>query len=205
MVDEQIVRRQILDSRVVDAMRKIPRHRFVPKGRRAEAYEDHPLQIGYGQTISQPYIVAKMTELLGCKGDEKLLEIGTGSGYQTAVLAEVAKQVFSIEIVESLFYKSLEILGKYSSRIRLRCGDGYVGWPEEAPFDGILLTAAPAKIPEPLKTQVKLGGKIIAPVGTQGQELIELIRTPSGFERRTVFSVRFVPMTGLAMESSEFS
>ncbi len=203
MVDEQIVRRGVADPRVLEAMRRVPRHLFVPPEARSRAYVDHPLPIGHGQTISQPYIVAKMTELLACTGEEKVLEIGTGSGYQTTMLAEVAREVHSIEIVEPLFRKALTLLEKFYPQVHLYHGDGSSGLPDEAPFDAILLTAAPVRIPETLERQVKVGGRIVAPIGEREQELVVWTRTPSGFERRTVFGVRFVPMTGDAMKTED--
>lgn len=199
MVDQQIAGRGIKDSRVLKAMRKVPRHRFVPDDLSTVAYEDGPLPIGYGQTISQPYIVAYMTEAVELTGKEKVLEIGTGSGYQAAVLAEIVSKVFTIEIVESLAReseKTLQALGY--SNVTVRAGDGYQGWPDEAPFDVIILTAAPDHVPQPLMEQLKVGGRLILPTGRWLQELVLIRRTQTGFERNSLLPVAFVPMTGEA-------
>ncbi|HIE03990.1 MAG TPA: protein-L-isoaspartate(D-aspartate) O-methyltransferase [Candidatus Latescibacteria bacterium] len=201
MVEEQIEARGVKDSLVLAAMRKVPRHMFVPEKYRSEAYEDHPLPIGYGQTISQPYIVAYMTEALGLKGGEKVLEIGTGSGYQAAVLAEIADSVFTIEIIPGLAESARERLKKlgYKKVFVLR-GDGYRGWPEHAPFDAIIVTAAPDHIPGPLVEQLKVGGRMVIPVGSMYQQLVLVVKTERGVERRPLLPVRFVPMTGEAQE-----
>lgn len=201
MVRAQIEARGIKDPRVLAAMRAVPRHLFVPKAQKASAYEDRPLPIGQRQTISQPYIVALMTELAEVKPGDKVLEVGTGSGYQAAVLAEMGTKVFSIEIVEALAKSAKSTLKKtgYGS-VRVRHGDGYAGWPEHAPFDAILVTAAPPKIPEPLKQQLKVGGHLVIPVGKYFQSLVRVTRTKSGFERESVIPVRFVPMTGKAQD-----
>lgn len=201
MVEQQIRARGIRAPRVLDAMRKVPRHEFVPAAHRAQAYEDHALPIEENQTISQPYIVAIMTELARLDGRSRVLEIGTGSGYQAAVLAEVAGEVYSIEIVEPLCRSAAARLSRLGYRsIRLRCGDGYRGWPEAAPFDAILVTAAPPEIPRPLKEQLAVGGTLVAPVGESSdrQELVVVQRTRSGWQRRSVEPVAFVPMTGEA-------
>jgi protein-L-isoaspartate(D-aspartate) O-methyltransferase len=180
-------------------MLAVPRHLFVPSGQENYAYNDHPLAIGYGQTISQPYIVALMTELAGVNSDSKVLEIGTGSGYQAAVLAEIAKEVYSIEIVQPLYESAENVLKKLEYRnIILKCGDGYYGWEEYAPFDAIIVTAAPSETPEPLIKQLKIGGKLVIPVGTQWQELIVITREKKGFKKTHAIPVRFVPMTGEA-------
>ena len=182
-------------------MRKVPRHEFVRERDRKYAYEDHPLEIGEGQTISQPYIVALMTELLGLKGGEKVLEIGTGSGYQAAILAEIAKEVYTIEIIKPLAdnaRKTLERLGYRN--IAVKWGDGYQGWKEHAPFEGIIVTAAPDHIPQPLVDQLKVGGKLVIPVGSMFQELKLITKTDKGIVERSVIPVRFVPMTGEAQE-----
>ncbi len=200
MVRDQIAPRGVRDSRVLEAMRRVPRHRFVPASVRSDAYDDRPLPIGYRQTISQPYIVALMTELAAIEPGDRVLEIGTGSGYQTAVLAEVGAEVFSIEIIEPLASQArstLSTLG-YGPRVTVRHGDGYAGWPSKAPFDAILVTAAPPMIPEPLKQQLREGGVLVIPVGKGSQALMVLVRRGSGFEERTVLPVRFVPMTGKA-------
>ena len=201
MVQEQILARGVEDSLVVRAMRKVPRHQFVPAELRGLAYADGPLPIGEDQTISQPYIVALMTELLGLDGGERVLEIGTGSGYQAAILAQIAKEVYTIEILEPLATsaeKKLKEMGY--ENITVRCGDGYQGWEEFAPFDGIIVTCAPDHVPQPLVQQLKVGGKMVIPVGEQYQELILLKKTEKGVERRRVIPVMFVPMTGEAEE-----
>jgi protein-L-isoaspartate(D-aspartate) O-methyltransferase len=166
---------------------------------RDAAYQDRPLPIGHGQTISQPYVVAAMTESLALDGDEKVLEVGTGSGYQAAVLAEIAEQVFSIEIVEALAVSAREALerGGYQN-VRVRVGDGYQGWPEQAPFDAIIVTAAPDHVPQPLVDQIAVGGRMVLPVGRDIQELLLIKRTPEGVDRERLLGVRFVPMRGEA-------
>jgi len=197
MVGSQIVARGVRDPRVLAALRKIPRHAFVPEALQSVAYEDDPLPIGEGQTISQPYIVAAMTEALDLKGGERILEIGTGSGYQTAVLAEVAAEVFTIEIVETLARRAranLDALGY--SNIRYRIGDGTQGWWESAHFDGICVTEAPAAMPTDLRDQLAVGGRMIVPVGAENQTLILVRRGESGFRDTGLFGVRFVPLVG---------
>jgi len=204
MVQTQIVRRGVRDPLTVAAMRAVPRHRFVPEPLREQAYADHPLPIGLDQTISQPYIVAYMTEALALKGGEKVLEIGTGSGYQAAVLAEIADSVFTIEILKPLADRASEDLRELGYKnVYVLCGDGYQGWPEHAPFDAIIVTAAPDHIPQPLKDQLKIGGRLVIPVGTRYQELLLITRTEKGFEERRLLPVRFVPMTGKAQEKSK--
>ena len=199
MVERQIAGRGVEAPAVLHALRKVPRHLFVPSEHAAAAYDDHPLPIGYDQTISQPYIVAFMTELLDLNPESKVLEIGTGSGYQAAVLAEVAGAVFSIEIVEPLAERSSELLSRLGyTNVTVRAGDGYQGWAEEAPFDAIILTAAPPSIPPPLLEQLGENGRLIAPVGRVDQELILITKGPGGLERRDLIPVRFVPMTGEA-------
>ncbi len=199
MIAEQIESRGVKDKLVLDAMQKVPRHLFVPQGYIDLAYTDGPLPIGEGQTISQPYIVALMTELLGLKGREKVLEIGTGSGYQAAVLAEITSQVYSIEIIPSLAETARERLEEMGYKnVTVRCGDGYIGWEEHAPFDGIIVTAAPVHIPQPLIDQLKVGGKLVIPVGDFFQELIVVTKTKEGIEKESTIPVRFVPMTGEA-------
>lgn len=197
MVTVQIEDRGIRDASVLAAMRAVPRHRFVPPSEREHVYDDAPVPIGLGQTISQPYIVALMTSLVAPVKGKRVLEIGTGCGYQAAVLAEAGADVYTIEILPDLGRQAellLEQLG-YGS-VRTRIGDGYEGWPEEAPFDAIVVAAAPPAIPPPLLEQVGVPGRIVVPVGTGSQDLVVLTRTESGFERRTVAPVRFVPMTG---------
>jgi protein-L-isoaspartate(D-aspartate) O-methyltransferase len=199
MVSGQIAARGVEDPRVLAAMREVPRHEFVPADRRHEAYDDHPLPIGHRQTISQPYIVALMTELARLGPGSRVLEIGTGSGYQAAVLAAIAKEVWSIEIVEPLARESTDRLARLGYRnVTVRAGDGYRGWPEKAPFDAIVVTAAPPEIPAPLLAQLAVGGRLVAPVGEAWQELVVVERTPSGNRTRRVAPVRFVPMTGEA-------
>ena len=201
MVATQLERRGIRDARVLAAMRKVPRHEFVPAGVRDRAHDDGPLPIGHRQTISQPYIVALMTELAAVTPTSKVLEIGTGSGYQAAVLAELARDVYSIEIVEPLAREADATLRRLGyERVRLRTGDGYRGWPERAPFDAIILTAAPPAVPQPLIDQLAIGGILAAPVGDAHQELVVMEKTANGLERREVIPVRFVPMTGEAQE-----
>jgi len=197
MVKEQIEGRGIKDPLTLAALRKVPRHLFVPDAATSEAYGDFPLPIGHGQTISQPYIVAFMTEALGLRGGEKVLEIGTGSAYQAAVLAEIAGKVYTIEIVPELAEQSRERLARLGYRnVEVRAGDGYLGWPEAAPFDAIIVTAAAPRIPEPLKQQLADGGRLVLPVGDEHQELIVVTRRGAAFDERRVLPVRFVPMTG---------
>ncbi len=201
MVEQQIASgpNGVSDPVVLAAMRAVPRHAFVPESAQRQAYDDTPLSIGHGQTISQPYIVGAMTELLGLAPGDRVLEIGTGSGYQAAVLAEITDGVYTIEIVPALAERAARTLREQGyGRVRVRCGDGYLGWPEAAPFDAIILTAAPEEIPPPLWDQLRPGGRIVAPVGEQGaaQELVVGEIDASG-ERRTrrVMLVRFVPLT----------
>ncbi len=200
MVDTQIKVRGINDQRVLEAMRKVARHEFVPEEELNGAYDDNPLPIGYGQTISQPYIVAYMTMMLSLQGDERVLEIGTGSGYQAAILSVLTKEVFSIEIVEPLCRQArtrLDSLGY--KNVRVLCGDGYQGWPEHAPFDAVIITAAAKEVPDPLIEQLKVGGKLIMPVGAFFQELVLLNKKADGkMEKSKLIPVRFVPMTGEA-------
>jgi protein-L-isoaspartate(D-aspartate) O-methyltransferase len=198
MVEKQIVSRGIRDPLVLSAMRSVPRHEFVPQDEARHAYEDRPLPIGEGQTISQPYIVALMTELLNLRGVERILEIGTGSGYQAAVLAEIVQDVYSIEILESLMEHARERFQRlFYKNIHIRFSDGYAGWPEESPFDGIVVTAAPRTIPEPLVHQLVYGGTMVVPTGKYHQDLMVVTRGDE-VEKRRVIPVRFVPMTGQA-------
>jgi protein-L-isoaspartate(D-aspartate) O-methyltransferase len=195
MVKNQIEARGVSDQRVLEAMRKIERHKFVPGQHAASAYEDHPLPIGHGQTISQPYIVALMTELCELKGNEKVLEIGTGSGYQAAILSLLAAEVYSIEIVDPLAKSARQKLKELGYRnVEIRTGDGYQGWPEKAPFDVIMLTASPPKIPQALIDQLADGGVLIAPEGDFSQELIKITKVKGKITKKTVTYVRFVPM-----------
>jgi len=198
MVDTQIVERGIRDERVIKVMKKIPRHLFVPENIMDDAYDDRALPIGYGQTISQPYIVALMTELLELKGDEKVLEIGTGSGYQAAILAELAKEVHTIERVEQLAKEAEKKFEKLSIKnIKVYVRDGTEGIPEEAPFDRIIITAATPDIPEPLIEQLKEGGIIVAPVGERySQYMLKAIKKGKELERHYLIPVAFVPLIG---------
>jgi protein-L-isoaspartate(D-aspartate) O-methyltransferase len=199
MVREQIEFRGIKDARVLDAMRRVPRHLFVPPQHREEAYEDHPLPIGQGQTISQPYVVAAMTELLDPKPTDRVLEVGTGSGYQAAVLSPLVKDVYTIEIIRELGETAKKVLAANGfSNVHVVIGDGYRGLPDEAPFDGIIVTAAPEEVPAPLLMQLRVGGKLVIPVGDWNQELKVYTKTKDGYDVRSVFGVRFVPMTGEA-------
>ncbi len=197
MVAEQIAARDVSDPLVLQAMRTVPRHLFVPPSSAEEAYGDHPLPIGHGQTISQPYIVAFMTEALGLEGGETVLEVGTGSGYQAAVLSRIAKQVYSIEIVAPLAAEARERLARAGYRnVQVRSADGYQGWPDVGPFDAIMVTAAAPRVPEPLKAQLKDGARLVIPVGDESQQLMVITRKGDTFEERRVLPVRFVPMTG---------
>lgn len=198
MVETQIAARGVRDPRVLAAMRKVPRHLFVEPAERARAYEDHPLPIAGSQTISQPYIVALMTELLALPEKARVLEIGTGSGYQSAVLGEIASEVYSIEILPELARAAAGKLAELGyTNITVREGDGYRGWPEHAPFDGIIVTAAPESIPQPLLEQLAPGGRMVIPVGGFFQELKVFTRGPDGrITEQSIIPVRFVPMTG---------
>jgi protein-L-isoaspartate(D-aspartate) O-methyltransferase len=197
MVREQVEARGVTDPLTLAALRKVPRHLFVPPGLADSAYADHPLPIGHEQTISQPYIVAFMTEALGLKGGETVLEVGTGSGYQAAVLGEIASRVYTIEIVTPLAEESKGRLARLGyGNVEVRAGDGYQGWPEKAPFDAIMVTAAAPRIPQPLKDQLKDGGRLVLPVGDEYQELILLTRRGGSFTEKRLLPVRFVPMTG---------
>lgn len=197
MVEEQIIGRGIKDKKVIAAMRKVERHRFVPDEYRAVAYGDHPLPIGYEQTISQPYVVAFMTEALRLRPTDRVLEIGTGSGYQAAVVAEICDSVFSIEIVPELAQTASKLLKQLGyENVEVKCGDGYQGWPQKAPFDAIIVTCSPTKIPQPLKDQLKEGGKMIIPVGSpeSGQQLYLIKKEKGRLIEKAILPVRFVPM-----------
>jgi len=200
MVEEQIKAsgRDITNQRVLRAMATVPRHEFVPQNLRSDAYDDRPLPIGYGQTISQPYIVAFMTEQVDPNPSERVLEIGTGSGYQAAILSKLVKEVYTIEIVEPLARRAETDLKRLGyTNVFVRAGDGYRGWPEAAPFDAILVTCAPDHVPQPLVDQLKEGGRMIIPVGPTFDQSLYLLRKQSGkVERHAVLPVRFVPMTG---------
>lgn len=195
MVDEYIIPDGVTDPAVLDAMRHVPRHRFIPAAYSSLAYMNRPLPIGYDQTISQPSLVAEMTEALTLKRTDKVLEIGTGSGYQTAILAELVDEILTIEIVKPLARQAEQTLMELGYRnVRIRVGDGYLGWPDEAPFDAIILTAAPDHVPQPLLDQLAVGGRLILPVGRSFQTLDLYRRTEKGFEHKTLSFVRFVPL-----------
>ena len=197
MVETQIKSRGVKDPRVLSAMLKVERHLFVPKDLQTSAYADQPLPIGEGQTISQPYIVALMTELLELKGGEKVLEVGTGSGYQAAILAELTKEVYTIEIIEALASSAKNLLLQLGyQNIHVKAGDGYLGWPEVAPFDAIIVTCAPDHIPKPLLEQLKEGGRMVVPVGAYSQELKKIVKRSGRIETSDIIPVIFVPMTG---------
>ncbi len=198
MVETQIAARGVQDERVLKAMLKVPRHLFVDEALKEQAYSDHPLPIGEKQTISQPYVVGLMTESLELKGGEKVLEIGTGSGYQSAVLAELAARVFSIERFPDLAFRANSILQKLGyQNIIIRVGDGSLGWPDDAPFDGIIVTAGTPQIPQPLIDQLAMGGRLVVPVGDRfGQELILVRRVAEGITKTNLGGVRFVDLVG---------
>jgi len=195
MVEAQLKRRGISDKKVLETMEKEPRHEFVSEDMKPYAYNDEPLPIGEGQTISQPYIVAYMTEILQLKGEERVLEIGTGSGYQAAILAEIAKEVYTVEIKSSLSLRAQETLKKLGYKnVYFKIGDGTLGWKEHAPYDAIIVTAAPNRIPKALQKQLKINGKMIIPVGNISQELILVIREEKQFKNKKLLPVRFVPL-----------
>jgi protein-L-isoaspartate(D-aspartate) O-methyltransferase len=199
MVAEQLRARDITDRRVLEAMGRVPRHLFIDPRFRGEAYEDYPLPIEEGQTISQPYIVALMTQCLELKGKEKVLEVGTGSGYQAAVLAELAEKVYTIEIQEALAKKAAQLLRRLKyDRIEVKSGDGFFGWKEQAPFDAIIVTCAASRVPPPLVEQLKEGGRLIAPLGgTDEVQVLTLVTKVKGrVKTKAISGVRFVPMTG---------
>jgi len=197
MVTEQLESRDIRSARVLEAMRKVPRHLFVPEPQRVESYRDWPVPIGHDQTISQPYIVAFMTQALDLAPDHRVLEIGTGSGYQAAVLGELVKDVYTIEILTPLADRARDTLSALGyGNVHVRTGNGYFGWPEHAPFDRIMVTAAPSEVPAALLEQLRVGGLMAIPVGTLMQELRILRRTATGTETLRTLPVRFVPMTG---------
>ena len=200
MVEQQLKPRGIKDERVLAAMAKVPREEFIPEAARADAYEDGPLPIGYDQTISQPYIVAFMTEQLRPKPSDRILEIGSGSGYQAAILSELVSEVYTIEIVEPLGKRAEETLRRLGYKnVKVKIGDGYQGWPEYAPFDAVIVTCAPDHVPQPLVEQTKEGGRIVIPVGPAGDQTLYLLEKKNGrLEKRNVLPVSFVPMTGEA-------
>jgi protein-L-isoaspartate(D-aspartate) O-methyltransferase len=205
MVVEQLAGpgRGITNARVLGAMGKVPRHEFVPEALRSQAYQDRALPIGEGQTISQPYVVAFMTEQLEPKQTDRVLEIGTGSGYQAAVLGDLVAQVYTIEIIQDLASRAATNLQRMGyTNVHVRAGDGYQGWPEAAPFDGIIVTCAPEQVPQPLIAQLKDGGRMIIPIGpTWNQELVLLRKHGDKLERHAVLPVRFVPMTGQSQKA----
>ena len=198
MVKEQLVARQIKDRRILNAMKEVPRHLFVEEGLWHQAYGDFPLPIGEGQTISQPYIVALMTEALQLKGDEKVLEIGTGSGYQAAILAKLTKQVFSIERISAMASRARKLLDELGyANVLIRVSDGTYGWEEEAPFDGIIVTAGAPEIPSTLVEQLKEGGRLVIPVGDEhSQVLLKVVKKESGYREEDLGGVRFVKLIG---------
>ena len=198
MVQDQLSARGIKDERVLTAMRKVPRHRFVEEGLWSQAYGDFPLPIGEGQTISQPYIVALMTQALELQPDDKVLEIGTGSGYQVAVVAEIARRVFSVERISAIAAKARKILDELGySNVLIKIADGTAGWPEEAPFDAIIVTAGAPVVPEPLLTQLATGGRMVIPVGDMySQELARIVKTHEGFKKEDLGGCRFVKLVG---------
>lgn len=197
MVEEQILTRGIGKGSVIKAMRDVPRHLFVPDDLRDQAYDDTPLPIGLEQTISQPAIVAYMTEAAGISKKDKVLEIGTGSGYQAAVLGEVAGEVYSIEILPEMADRAKGLLKELGyNNVHVKAGNGYLGWPDQAPFDAILVTAAPEEIPQVLIDQLAVGGKMVIPVGTTIQEMVVITKTKNGLNEKRTMPVRFVPMTG---------
>jgi protein-L-isoaspartate(D-aspartate) O-methyltransferase len=199
MVDTQIRRRGVTDQDVLAAMEKVPRHEFVPEQYQSQAYADHPLPIGYGQTISQPYIVALMTELLELKNTDRVLEIGTGSGYQAAILGEIVAEVYTVEIIEELALQAGERLERLGyENVHTLHADGYYGWPEHAPYDAVIVTAAPDHIPQPLVQQLADGAQLVIPVGPPGgyQTLWQITREGAQVKKRNVTGVLFVPLTG---------
>jgi len=204
MVEQQIKSRGVTQPEVLAAMEQVPRHLFVPDSLREQAYSDQPLALGQGRTVYQPYVVALMTSLLDLKRGDKVLEIGTGSGYHAAVLSRIAREVYSIEIVEpvaSQASKRLSVLGYHN--VEVRVADGYQGWPDKAPFDAILLSVAPPSIPAPLLKQLRIGGKMVAPMGGFFQDLQVITKTAHGFEKKTVTPVRLSPMKGQAQDGQK--
>jgi protein-L-isoaspartate(D-aspartate) O-methyltransferase len=204
MVELQLRPRGITQPEVLAAMMQVPRHLFVPESLKSVAYEAQPLSFGAGRTIYEPYVVALMTQLLGLKRGDRVLEVGTGSGYHAAVLSRIAREVYSIEISEPVgrqAAKRLEVLGYHNVEVRI--GDGYQGWPDKALFDAILLSAAPKEIPKPLLSQLRVGGKMVVPVGGFFQDLLVITKTADGLERRTVIPVRLSPMKGKAQNGEK--
>ncbi len=204
MVEQQLKSRDITEKSVLNSMLEVKRHLFVPKLYRDLAYHDRPLPIGQDQTISQPYIVALMTQLANIDPDEKVLEIGTGSGYQAAVLSKICKKVYSIEIIESLAKEARQKLKRLGyDNVRIRVGDGFMGWKKHAPFDAILVTCAPPKIPPPLLDQLAEKGRLIIPVGKKSQELKVMTKTSGKIKEKDIIPVSFVPMTGSKVQSMD--
>lgn len=204
MVEQQLKSRDITEKSVLNSMLEVKRHLFVPKLYRDLAYHDRPLPIGRDQTISQPYIVALMTQLANIDPDEKVLEIGTGSGYQAAVLSKICKKVYSIEIIESLAKEARQKLKRLGyDNVRIRAGDGFMGWKKHAPFDAILVTCAPPEIPPPLLDQLAEQGRLIIPVGKKSQELKVMTKTSGKIKEKDIIPVRFVPMTGSKVQSMD--
>jgi len=198
MVDLQIRAKGVRSSKVLEIMEKVPRHCFIPENTQAHAYADEPLPIGKGQTISQPYIVAYMTDALNLDGNEKILEIGTGSGYQTAILAEIGREIFTVEVVKLLAARAKKVLSELSyNNIQFKLGDGNEGWEEHALYDAILVTAAPPKIPEKLIEQLKIGGRMILPVGVTFQELVYIEKLEKKIRKKKLLPVRFVPLISM--------
>ncbi len=201
MVEEQIIARGIKNEKLIEAMREVPRHEFVPDNWKEYSYSDGPLPIGEGQTISQPYIVAIMTELLDIGEGDKILEIGTGSGYQAAVLSKMGCMVYTVEIIEQLTENAKKVIERLGySNVHFKVGDGYEGWQENSPYDAIVVTASPPEIPQPLLDQLKTGGKLVLPVGHDHQELELITKTESGPDIKDIIPVAFVPMTGRAQK-----
>lgn len=204
MVDRQLRARGITDKKVLQAFVDVPRHRFVDSSQYDRAYEDYPLPIGKGQTISQPYIVALMTEVIRPDSSDRVLEIGTGSGYQAAILAELVDSVFTIEIVEMLGRRAESVLAALGyDNVFVKIGNGYLGWPEHAPFDKIIVTAAPPEVPQALVDQLAEGGRMVLPVGDFWQELILITRQNGKIKREKITDVRFVPMVNDTVESND--
>jgi protein-L-isoaspartate(D-aspartate) O-methyltransferase len=196
MVEQQIAARGVKDLRVLAAMRTVPRHRFVHPTQAGNAYDDRPLPIGHGQTISQPYIVAYMTELLRLQPGARVLEVGTGCGYQAVILGEIAREVYTIEIVKALADSARAVVAELGYRnIEVRHGDGYGGWPDRAPFDGIVVAAAPDHVPPALVAQLAVGGRLVIPVGDDDQEIRVITRLSEGHREERLIPVRFVPLT----------
>ena len=206
MIDYQLKGRGISDPEVLKAMKEVDREDFIPEDQKENAYEDRPLPIGKNQTISQPYIVAYMAEQLELKKDERILEVGTGCGYNAAILSKLVKEVYTVEIIGWLAeFAKHNLENTEYSNVHTRHGDGYSGWKEAAPFDAVILTASPPSIPKPLKDQIRIGGRLIAPVGRLNQKLVLLTKTgEESFEEKTLLPVRFVPMTGRANKGGTY-